>query len=85
MSCNICGDNFYGICPHQPTKVDQGLNRVLEGVLTPPRGEPMPRTIEHYIARGDRDQELILKMKDEISNLKVRNDRLEKKLLQRKG
>lgn len=39
-------------------------------ILTPARGEPMPRTIEYYIARGERDQELILEMKEEISKLR---------------
>lgn len=27
--------------------------------MTPPRGEPMPKTIEHYKANALRDQELI--------------------------
>jgi HAMP domain-containing protein len=48
--------------------------------ITPARGEPMPRTIEHYIKRGDMDQELILKMKDEISRLKAKVNKLEQRI-----
>jgi len=43
----------------------------------------MPKTIEYYEAQQEREGKLILEMKAEISYLKVRNDRLEKKLLQR--
>jgi len=53
-------------------------------VITPPKGEPMPKTIEHFIKRGDSDQELILNQKEEISALKVRNDRLESKLMKKR-
>lgn len=38
--------------------------------LTPPRGEPMPQTREHWEKRAAYDQELILEMKAEISKLK---------------
>lgn len=71
MTCNVCGPNFYGRCPHAPA-------------IPSPRSEPMPRTIEGYEDQQKREGELILRMKDEISKLKARNDRLEKKLLQRK-
>ena len=47
------------------------------------RHEPMPQTIEYYKAQQKREGKLILEMKEEISDLKVRNDRLEKKLLKR--
>ena len=47
---------------------------------TPPKGQPMPRTIEYYIKRGDMDQELILEQKEEISRLKQDRDKLRKKL-----
>lgn len=35
--------------------------------MTPPRGEPMPQTIEHYKANALRDQELILDMRTQTS------------------
>lgn len=52
-------------------------------VVTPSKGQPMPKTIEYYKAQQEREGKLILEMKSEISDLKVRNDRLEKKLLKR--
>ena len=48
--------------------------------ITPAKGEPMPRTIEYYIKRGDMDQELIMEMKEEISRLRRNVDKLRKKL-----
>lgn len=54
-------------------------------LVTPPKGEPMPRTIPYYIKRGEMDQELILKMAKEISYLTARNNKLEKKLLRREA
>lgn len=44
------------------------------------RREPMPKTIEYYEAQQEREGKLILEMKAEISDLKVRNDRLMNKL-----
>ena len=71
--CEECGECLmYCACDSNPLNVP-----VLE------RREPMPKTIEYYEAQQEREGKLILEMKDEISDLKVRNDRLEKKLLQR--
>lgn len=47
--------------------------------ITPPKGEPMPRTVEYYQANAIRDQELIMGQKDEISRLKMRINKLEQK------
>lgn len=81
-TCTICGPNFYGACTHyipMPELVFIDRPRVLG------RHEPMPQTIEGYKEQQRREGELILKMKDEISALKTRNDRLTKKLLYRKN
>ena len=48
--------------------------------ITPAKGLPMPRTVEHYQANADRDQELILEMKDEIGRKNQRINKLEQKL-----
>lgn len=47
--------------------------------VMPPRGETMPKTIEALEARAQRDQELILEMKGEISKLKQTVNKLNKK------
>lgn len=54
--------------------------RYIKLPISPARGEPMPRTIEHYQANALRDQELILEMKGEISALKHKNNQLTQKL-----
>ena len=36
---------------------------------TPARGEPMPKTIEHYMCNAIRDQEMILEQKEEIAKM----------------
>lgn len=41
--------------------------------------EPMPQTVEAYKALAQRDLELIMEMKAEISKLKERNNRLHQK------
>lgn len=46
--------------------------------LTPAKGEPMPRTVEHYQANAERDQELILEQRDEIGTLQQKVGQLEK-------
>ncbi len=43
---------------------------------TPSKGEPMPKTIQHYQANAERDQELILEQKEEISKLKQKVNKL---------
>lgn len=45
-------------------------------VVTPAKGEPMPRTVEYYKANAIRDQELILAMKAQISRLKQKINKL---------
>jgi len=47
--------------------------------LTPAKGLPMPRTVEHYQANADRDQELILEQRVEISKLKSRVNKLQQR------
>ena len=47
--------------------------------LTPAKGEPMPRTVEHYQANAERDQELILEQRDEIGRLKQRINKMEQR------
>jgi hypothetical protein len=67
-------------------KLDEKGNLDVVQVIVPPtltRREPMPQTIEYYKAQQEREGKLILEMKAEISDLKVRADRLEKKLLKR--
>jgi len=49
------------------------------------RHEPMPQTIEYYKAQQEREGELILKMKEEISRYKARINTLEQKLASKKG
>jgi len=62
----------------------KGLVNECGEVITPPKGEPMPRTIEHFIKRGDMDQKLILDMKHEISAWKARCSKLEAQLLKKR-
>ena len=59
-SCEECegGGQFGGCWACQRLKPAQ--------VMTPPRGEPMPQTIEHYKANALRDQELILALRRRI-------------------
>ena len=45
--------------------------------ITPAKGEPMPRTLEHYQANAERDQELILEQRAEIGRLKQKINKLE--------
>ena len=49
--------------------------------LTPAKGLPMPRTVEHYPANALRDQELILEQRAEIGRLKQRINKLEQRFL----
>ena len=58
------------------TKIPEG---VTGEVKTPAKGEPMPRTIEHYQANALRDQELILEQRDEIAKLKQKINKLEQR------
>jgi len=58
------------------------LNKVR--ALTPARGEPMPKTIEHYQANALRDQELIMEQKDEIAKQSQTINDLRQKLESRK-
>ena len=51
-----------------------------EMALTPPKGEKMPMTEEHFQKVIAMDQELILEQKDEIAKLKSRCNRLQQKL-----
>ena len=46
---------------------------------TPAKGEPMPRTVEHYKANAIRDHELILEQRDEIARLKQKINKLEQR------
>jgi len=57
--------------------LDKWLNKRLP--LTPAKGEPMPRTVEHYQANAERDQELILEQRDEIGRLKQKLNKLQQK------
>jgi len=82
-TCSYCG------------KVMAGLHNCKEGSmftraqslgwenspLTPAKGLPMPRTVEHYQANAIRDQELILEQRDEIGRLKMKINRLQQKSL----
>ena len=68
--CDKCGtaliDSPHGYiteCEHYP--------------ITPPKGEKMPQTREYWEKRADMDQELILKQRDEIGELKQRINKLQ--------
>ncbi len=47
--------------------------------ITPAKGEPMPQTLEYYRAMAQRDLELIMEQKEEISRLKQRINKLEQR------
>ena len=51
-----------------------------EMALTPPKGEKMPMTEEHFQKIIAMDQELILEQKDEIAKLKMKVNKLQQKL-----
>ena len=55
------------------------IGHIDHGPLTPPKGQAMPRTVEHYQANAIRDQELIMEQKAEISKLKVKINKLEQR------
>ena len=48
------------------------------------KGTPMPKTNAYYVKRAAMDQELILEMKAEISNLKGTVNNLRQKLISRR-
>ena len=47
--------------------------------ITPAKGLPMPKTPEYYRAMAQRDLELIMEQKAEISRLKQRINKLEQR------
>ncbi len=53
---------------------------LLGDTVTPPKGEPMPRTVEYYKKRGDADQELILLQMAEIGRHTATINDLQQKL-----
>ncbi len=53
--------------------------------ITPARGEPMPQTVEACQSVMERDAELILEMKAEISKLKQKVNTLSQKIQARQG
>ena len=53
--------------------------------MTPPRGEPMPQTIENLKANALRDQELILEQREELAAKSMKINDLEQKLKSKKG
>jgi len=65
---------------------DAGYDQVCRdgNTVTPAKGEPMPKTIEHYQANALRDQELILEQKDEIAKQSQTINKLRQKLESRK-
>ena len=48
--------------------------------VMPPSGEKMPQTLEYFILRAERDQELILGQKAKIESLKCTVNDLRQKL-----
>lgn len=48
--------------------------------ITPPKGERMPMTEEHFVKVCAMRDELILEQKDEISKLKTKVNKLQQKL-----
>ena len=48
--------------------------------LTPPKGEKMPMTEEHFQKVIAMDQELILEQKDEIAKLKMKVNKLQQRI-----
>ena len=52
--------------------------------VMPPSGEKMPQTLEYFILRAERDQELILEQKAEIESLKCTVNDLRQKLKSRR-
>lgn len=59
-------------CDHDPVPPNENHRQV------------MPQTIEAYKALAQRDLELIMEMKDEISNLKQKVNKLEQQLKSKK-
>ena len=51
-----------------------------EMALTPPKGEKMPMTEEHFYKNIAMRDELIFEQKDEISKLKMKVNRMQQKL-----
>lgn len=51
-----------------------------EMALTPPKGEKMPMTEEHFQKVIAMDQELILEQKDEIAKLKMKVNKLQQRI-----
>ena len=59
----VCG---YGKCNNSPKITVSNSAQV----ITPKKGEPMPKTIDHYQALAARDLELIMEQREEIARLK---------------
>jgi hypothetical protein len=59
----------------------EAADKMVSHPLTPAKGQPMPRTIEYYIKRGDMDQELIMEQKEEISRLKQKVNNLRQRII----
>ena len=77
--CNIFGVHENNtVCDFYPIKFNDKCK-----LVTPARGQPMPRTIEYYKKRGDADQELILKQSVEIGKLASTINDLRQKLNRR--
>ena len=53
--------------------------------LTPAKGLPMPRTIEHYQANAARDQELILEQREELGRLKAKIIKRDQRIMKLEG
>ena len=70
-------DSYCKKCRSQDPLCDEC--KIYDKVMTPARGEPMPRTVEYYQANAIRDQELIMEQKDEISRLKMKVNKLEQR------
>jgi hypothetical protein len=79
IDCDECGQThtkgYHASKNYQTVKRIKSLYRA----PTPAKGEPMPKTIEYYIKRGDMDQELIMEQKEEISRLKQTVNKLRQK------
>ena len=84
-TCIVClGSHKYGDRCQADLAANFAVNvgtigHIDHGPLTPPKGQAMPRTVEHYQANAIRDQELILEQKAEISKLKVKINKLEQR------
>jgi len=53
--------------------------------MTPPKGQPMPQTVEYYEKLAIADLNLIMQQKEKIERLTQKNNQLRQKINQQKG